>query len=633
MEKANRKPVLLRESARPAPRSLTAFLPGSAAMSGRWAQALRHAGAGLDRLNQGSEREFLALGKHLEHFHRQAQTITRHSREVAEMLSGGALDSAVQRLGELLATIRTGMTGTAAEVQTLTRNLEDVGKSLESVRGPLEAFGQTVSMLRMLGVATRIESARIQSGDSGFGTLSDEVKKLSITIEERSTAIMERCSGLLAVIRQTLAKVRGLDARYRKEADEVLSAAQASLEALVERNSRSRQAADSIAHRAAAMETSIGEIVASMQFHDITRQRLEHVQEALLEITREGEGIGWFGRILWLFGRQPWVGKAAGTCALQVVQLRFASGELVEAVDAIGQNLKDIGRQAQEMTGDIQGMAGSARTEEDSVLGEIEAGVASVAQSLAGIAGLRQELGSAVQSMRGTVGEIGVFVREIERIGAEIKLISLNAIIKAAHIGDEGRALGVIAGAIQRLANDSVSQTDIVAKTLRQMAARATEMDAETGAGQGLSMEETSAALKALLQDLRSLGGGVQEAMRHVGIEVQEFVEEIDRVAGGLTVHHRMETAIGKVAVRIEDTVTRDLRSVMSGKTDLVALEARYTMEQERRVHVRHLGELGQVVPPHPSVGKPGSQPSLPGASPSGEKPEEGTFGDNVELF
>lgn len=70
-----------------------------------------------------------------------------------------------------------------------------------------------------------------------------------------------------------------------------------------------------------------------------------------------------------------------------------------------------------------------------------------------------------------TIAEMGNFVVDIEDVGAEIKLIALNASIKAARTGEQGRALGVLAMAIQRLSSEAREQTQAVSDALRETSA------------------------------------------------------------------------------------------------------------------------------------------------------------------
>ncbi|TVM28184.1 methyl-accepting chemotaxis protein, partial [Oceanidesulfovibrio marinus] len=54
------------------------------------------------------------------------------------------------------------------------------------------------------------------------------------------------------------------------------------------------------------------------------------------------------------------------------------------------------------------------------------------------------------------------FLEDIEEVGSEIELISLNASVKAAHTGEKGKALGVLASSIQQLSQQAGGRTESV---------------------------------------------------------------------------------------------------------------------------------------------------------------------------
>ena len=75
-----------------------------------------------------------------------------------------------------------------------------------------------------------------------------------------------------------------------------------------------------------------------------------------------------------------------------------------------------------------------------------------------------------MDSVAETIAGMSESIEAIEEVGAEIELIALNASIKAAHTGEAGAALGVLATAIQHLSADARRQTDAVSRILGDIA-------------------------------------------------------------------------------------------------------------------------------------------------------------------
>jgi len=64
------------------------------------------------------------------------------------------------------------------------------------------------------------------------------------------------------------------------------------------------------------------------------------------------------------------------------------------------------------------------------------------------------------EEMRGTVVDLAEVVRSIATLAGQTRMLSLNAAIEAARAGDAGRAFGVVAAEVKRLADDTQRATD-----------------------------------------------------------------------------------------------------------------------------------------------------------------------------
>jgi len=228
------------------------------------------------------------------------------------------------------------------------------------------------------------------------------------------------------------------------------------------------------------------------------------------------------------------------------------------------------------------------------------------------------------------------FVSSIEEVGSEIELIAINASIKAAHTGDEGKALGVLAQAIQRLSVEARERTRGVADVLRSVAevsrdleGRATDTrQAELLASYSESQEELSAVLAALDRDLTARMGDLARRCRALGADVDALARSVDldrRICPGLD-------AAGQELSRI---VTRCREAVPvaddTGRPErLKQLLSRYTMEVERVVHESAFGtgSPGAQALRHEDEGEVELFDDGPGAP-----AQDGEDWDNIELF
>src|SRR5208337_3811343 len=161
----------------------------------------------------------------------------------------------------------------------------------------------------------------------------------------RFTKITNRVDSLIVLISMDLSSVRKLETTQRGQIQTIIAQTQSSLATLVEKHEISDEAARRISSTYVEFSRKIGEIVSSMQFHDITRQQMEHAATALkLQIASGSPGLT----------------AARGIVELQAFQLRFAAGKLVEAVNAIVEHLRTAAGDIAEISSESLAVAGSA---------------------------------------------------------------------------------------------------------------------------------------------------------------------------------------------------------------------------------------------------------------------------------
>ena len=157
-------------------------------------------------------------------------------------------------------------------------------------------------------------------------------------------------------------------------------------------------------------------------------------------------------------------------------------------------------------------------------------------------AGKSAEVADLIGSVAGTVAEMTEFVSSIEEVGAEIELIALNASIKAAHTGEEGKALGVLAQAIQRLSVEARDRTSAVSEVLRSIsdASAALEKASDTGEKQhqidqyAQRQTELMQVLDALSDKMSAAAGEVLALSSALGTDMDRLVDGIHLEPGHL---------------------------------------------------------------------------------------------------
>ncbi|BDV42395.1 chemotaxis protein [Geotalea uraniireducens] len=587
---------------------------------GGWAQHLETLGEQLLLLNGSTEDEFLAIGARLHDFYSRAADIERMTQAIAGQVMGEEIKGEMASLGTILERIGGYLAHAEEEVEQSTTTLETIRDLIVHLNDPLDGFKKIIKNLHMLSTAVKIESARLGEGAAGFNTLAEDVERLSVSIRDRSASILAERDALGGMIEGTLGRVAQVETEQRKNIRPILDKTGDSLSTLAVVHERCSAAAASVSALSAEISGNIGEVVTSLQFHDITRQQIEHVKEAFDDIRCQLEAPVTDSRAV--------AGECADICELQQAQLQHAAAELVTAVERVVGGLQDIARKEAHMADESRGMAGIADQTGHSLFAEMENDMGMVAAALAESAEANRNLTVAMEAVVASVSDIAKFVNDIEEIGSEIELIALNSQVKAANTGDGGAALGVLAEAIQNLSGDARTRTGAVSEMLRKV----TEVTESLIRENRLEVRTMTDEVESLVSELKLLLGSVrrinEELLTFLGEmdgAVQLLSVDIDAATRGVSVHHSVQQVLSEAIGELDDLVrqVRQFVPLASGagrEARLRELAERYTMHSERKVHAAVTGG---------GASSGGAAFPATAAAYAGEQ----ELGDNVDLF
>lgn len=587
-----------------------------------WHQQLMGIGNRLTLLNGSTEDEFLAIGARLHDFYGRAGEIETMSRQVADLIQGEEISQDMAALNSIVDRISDYLSRSESESDESTSTLQSILSYINHVDEPVEGFRKVIKNLHMLSTAVKIESARLGDAAVGFNTLADDVERLSVSIKEKSVAILAEKEKLSSMIGTTLANITASGAGQRGSARQILDNTRVSLATLTDIHARCSEAVGTVTSSSAETSESIAEVVTSLQFHDITRQQIEHVKEAFDELTP----------VLTAQTDDPLkrAGEVADVCELQEAQLRHACGELSAAVVRIVENLRAIASLQTRLSDETRVMAGTADQAGSSFFVDIENGMGRVTDVLSDNAVANRNLASAMETVVASVGNIAGFVTDIEEIGSEIELIALNSQVKAANTGEGGAALGVLAEAIQHLSVEARGRTGVVSDTLRKVTEVTESLSQGIGTEVSVFAEEVYSfidEIKGLVGAVRSINERLLELLGQVDTSVQSLSHDIDLATSVMTVH---ETSAALIAGMLEDieAIIREVRQFVPAseahvkELRLQELADRYTMHSERTVHhALIMGKDAKGATPPLSA-----QPAMPDVDDDG-------LGDNIELF
>ena len=590
-----------------------------------WSSFLSSSLEVLRRLAGATEHEFLQIGAQIQGIYQNAIQLSQTAHDLVENASGEHIQVMVARLLQILGEMEEYLMQAQLQSSESCTTLETVQLSLHKVKAPLEMIKKMCKHLYIFEVSIKIESAYIGDMGSEFINLAIDIKKLSQQIKEKVVSINNHCMKLKEVLALNGANLHAARSAHETKADLTLANTTASLSELETFNERFSLIGSSISSISEENSFNLSEIIQSMQFHDIFRQQIEHVIEALEGVA---QSVGDCRNNDIMENNQAIIIKIGDVCEIQEAQLKFASEELFTAVTLIVDNLQDISTKQRQMARDIYLETKANELPGSSFIEEVSHKMGSLADLLTDCTENNNEVVSLMQQATSTVKEITGFVSGIEEIGDEIIQIALNARVKASGTGKEGASLSVLAEEIGQLSNDAVQYTDLITKTLTEIDSITQNMSIKV-LNNKLTLEEKLTGLKVELNEVLStfdvMGSQVFSQLAQIRNQVQTLTEGIENITNNISFHEQMKDMADDVMCKLKKIISqaRLLYPASSEfKEDLRQIAQHYTMESERRIHEaianKHNAKTNR---------------DQPGSLILNVEKSESEFGDNVDLF
>ena len=231
------------------------------------------------------EEDFLRLGTTIFDINSRAGKFSVAATGMASSVGEGSLHKAIAELEREAAEARSVFGKISS-----TEQMEDMAEVLQLIRTlgqAMNRFETLVRTLKVLEITTRIESARLGASGAGFTTLADDVRSLGSVIDEHTTKIAEHSTRLMSQVSGAQERSRRQLASQEKLVENMFEHLFSSIAELETMRTNSTSLVKELADGSRHVAKNMGHVIASVQFHDITRQQVEHVEEILEQAVSE----------------------------------------------------------------------------------------------------------------------------------------------------------------------------------------------------------------------------------------------------------------------------------------------------------------------------------------------------------
>lgn len=567
------------------------------------AENITKSGMSLVSKSKSSEDDFSKLGNGLFSFHKDISDLLCLINETAEQIGKEGAQGGINSAGEIAGKALNDLESYRNLVDEKSAGMIAVSENLNKLFRLCDSFEKAAGFFRSVGLNIKIESRRSLAASEMFGFISEEMRPLSEKIIEIISSIREDVETAKMAQKTASKSIASSLAEFGTMAANASETVKKSVNDIENLVALSRNILEKAADNSRNISRQTGEVVMQIQFHDSMRQRIEHMNSALNEAeSRLRDAIS--------SGDSPETKKEKMGAAYAIINLQHA--QLAAMADEVEEVFQKCRKAFSEIRSSVDSLVNNLQTGEAANSGITEKGqepFESLKQSFSELSGLMHRsliITDILQEVTGKAGStasrLSEYMKTVDRVNTETHLIALNAIIKAAHLGAEGRTLEELAQTLVRLSNqinEIVSDVNIIISDTNKQISKLDSLNLKKDiSGKNLSktedvtndsqdyLEKTVRMLSATYDLFEQKKSAALEKASGLSSSISKTVKDLDFI-------QTLAEDFGKIKSRIEDDLN-SLKPWNQGSDSYLAesagsLTETYTMQQQREIHEKML--------------------------------------------
>lgn len=412
----------------------------------------------LDDVCKSTEPDFISLGSNLESLFSDVTALSERIMETVREIGRDSGENPFSKVGAIARSSLSKLNNCHSDIHTDLQYIEGIIHNLDKLRRVSAGVEKIAMFFRLLGFNIAIESSRAAETTDMFQVVSEQIHQLSskVTgiiggIQEEALKTHNSQTAAFDRIAKDLNRLRNLT----NDADRTVETSLLEIERIME---LSIEALERAALHTENISRQVGEIVVGIQIHDSMTQgianMIEVIDDAVQIFTGQRNNKKYppdrYSHLSSVISFQRiWLKESISTILNAYEKSTSAFNKISVEIDMLGESLSGSGLV---VLGEC-GPSGSADADDPFPV---------LASALSRLKGIIDEVNSLVEGINTSASEasdtadrLSESMSRVAEISSETHIIALNAIVKAAHLGEQGRALEVLAQEVKKLSDQT----------------------------------------------------------------------------------------------------------------------------------------------------------------------------------
>ena len=431
-------------------------------------------GVALNSVSRGVEPQFLKMGEELQAVFFEATGLTSQISQNAELFGTNSERSLLVKLRQRVETSLEELRDFRRKVLRDTDHIRSIIEHLGRLYRDCEKFEQTTMYIRVVGLNIGVESTRSAESSEMFSVVSDEIKKVSEKITDITKTILEDAKAEQARQVTTSAEISEGMNHLNTLAEDGEQAVRQAVENIEHLMGIALKTLEDATRHANEISCHVGEIVQAIQFHDNMNQRIEHIISAFADVETLWDQAA--EDICLKDEKARCLGKACHIMDIQQAQL----DRVISEVDRVHQKSRQAFAKIKTAIDDLattlpafDSVGQERKIDGETLRADPIAALQTALDALCNIKGKGRHLVERIDISTHQASEKAVTLsnhtRDVRHISLKTHLMALNAVVKAAHLGENGRTHEVLAQEMRRLSKRSEMFVEDVETIIEQI--------------------------------------------------------------------------------------------------------------------------------------------------------------------
>jgi uncharacterized coiled-coil protein SlyX len=543
----------------------------------------------LEQARREIEQRFLSAGDVLVEAHENIQVLIQALDRITGSFEQTSADQTIGALQNAISELH-------GRIERETGRAEDLratARKLTAIQGEISKIRAILRYLAACAVSTRVAAA----GNDKFMAFANEIGNYVRNAEQEVAGFSRKVTQMSSELDRIGEEHKHAVAFARSAVDTVSPQLMEAAEAIERRRAQLEQLAGRAAPVMHAAASKFTDALSALQIGDMTRQRIEHVQEnirALLDMMR----------------REP---DVPGICvpAAQLFNVLTASlsaefdkdtRNVVGALRGVVGNARDIYHLVRNLSGQADPGADPTNGIVKDRLGAMRDLVVEIEQAGRRSAGVDATIKRLAVELLDNRGDIG----NLRQVQGDIRLLAINAYLHGSQMGDLGRTIGAIATEIN-LEGEKLGRS--ANAILQALTALGWEGEKSGRSDVGRDLVADLDAVGAALQKMDDESSG---SIRLIATQGEAIAERIETVVRSLDFSGQLGERLAACSMALRKAAS-DARPGPSrtNPQDLQTFSeqayARYTMQSERDLHLTVFTDMQPPVASNDQTDRAGS--------------------------